>query len=61
MKSWILLCQLQRNIIVLNIGDMRVMEVYVYNLYVWWFFIFYHNYGCILDFTTKMCTDGYVF
>ena len=42
----------------LNIGDMRVMEVYVYvyNPYLWmilYFTITMGINGCILDFTTK--------
>jgi hypothetical protein len=45
-------------IIVLNIGDMRAMEVYVYvyNPYLWmilYFTITMGINGCILDFTTK--------
>ena len=45
----------------LNIGDMRVMEVYVYvyNPYLWmilYFTITMGINGCILDFTTK-CTQ----
>jgi hypothetical protein len=44
---------------VLNIGDMRVMEVYVYNPCIWMIFFFilpqlWGINGCILDFHPSM-------